>query len=170
MVSSVVALLLAGTSGPASARAALDLCRAVPRAALEDRIGTPLATPHDLSTEPTAAGCHFPARAVGGTDVGLYASTDVPAGIRRSYGGSFFATVDTFGRAYGSPVPVTGIAGVTAYLAFTPGPLAQGALLELRGAKQAALVVLVGRDVTTRNTLSRARGIARAVLATLRHG
>jgi hypothetical protein len=148
---------------PASARTVLDLCTLVPHTAVADRVGTPLGSPHALSTEPFAAGCHFPAKAIGGTDVGLYASNDVPRGIQRSYGGSFFATLDTFGRVYGAPTPVTGI-GTTAYVAFTPGQLAQGAMLVLQGTRRAVLVVLVGPYVTPPNTLTRGRALARLLL------
>lgn len=156
---------IAAFAGPASARTVLDLCKVVPRSTIQDRVGTPLGNPHDLSTEPMAAGCHYPARAIGGTDVGLYASNDVPLGIKRSFGGSFFATLDTFGRVYGAPEPVPGI-GTTAYLAFTPGHLAQGALLVLSGPKRAVLIILVGEFVTPKNTVTRGRALAKLILAT----
>src|SRR5262249_53173967 len=81
---------------PASARGTLDLCKLISRSAIEARIGTPLATPHDISTDPVSAECHFPAQAVGGTDVGLFASTDVPRGSKQSFQGSFFATPQEF--------------------------------------------------------------------------
>ena len=150
---------------PAAARTALNLCMLLPRTTIEDGVGTPLDTPHDLSTEPTNAGCHFPAKAIGGTDVGLYASTNVPRGIEHSYGGSFFANLDTFGRVYGTPTPVAGI-GTTAYVAFTRRGLAQGALLVLQGPRRAVLIVLVGQYVTPKNTVTRARALARLLLGT----
>jgi hypothetical protein len=156
---------VSGIATPATGRTVLDLCTLIPRAAIEQDIGTPLGNPHALDTTPVAAGCHFPAKAIGGTDVGLYASTNVPRGIRQSYGGSFFATLDTFGRVYGTPMPLQGI-GTTAYAAFTPGHLAQGALLVLQGPRRAVLIVLVGRYVTPRNTVTRARALARLVLET----
>ena len=153
-----------------SARRALDLCKLIPRTTIEDRIGTPLGTPHDISTEPVAAECHFPAKAVGGTDVGLLVSTNVPEGIKHSYEGSFFATLDTFGRVYGTPTPVTGI-GTAAYVAFNQRGLAQGALLVQQGAQRAVLIVLVGQFVTPKNTVTRGRALARLILETrqLRH-
>ena len=149
----------------ASARTVLNLCTLIPRSTIEDRIGTPLGNPHELNSEAVAAGCHFPAKAIGGTDVGLYASNNVPQGIKHSYGGSFFATLDNFGRVYGTPTPVTGI-GTTAYLAFTPGHLAQGALLVLDGTRHAVLIILVGQYVTPKNTITRARALARRILNT----
>jgi hypothetical protein len=153
------------TAAPATGRTVLNLCTLISRTRIEDKIGTPLGTPHALDNTRIAAGCHFPASAVGGTDVGLYASTNVPQGIKHSYGGSFFATLDTFGHVYGTPTPVTGI-GTTAYTAFTPGHLAQGALLVLEGARRAVLIVLVGRYVTPHNTVTRGRALAQLVLET----
>jgi hypothetical protein len=149
----------------ASARSTLDLCKLIPRSAVEDRIGTPLGTPHDISTEPVAAECHFPASAVGGTDVGLLASTNVPQGIQHSYEGSFFATPDTFARVYGTPTPVAGI-GTAAYVAYTKRGLAQGALLVQQGPRHAVLIVLVGQYVTLKNTVARGRSLARLLLKT----
>jgi hypothetical protein len=147
----------------ASARSTLDLCKVVSRTAIEDRIGTPLGTPHDISTEPVAAECHFPARAVGGTDVGLLASTNVPHGIKHSYQGSFFATPDSFARVYGTPTPVTGV-GTAAYVAYSKQGLAQGALLVQQGPRHALLIVLVGQYVTLKNTVTRGRSLARLLL------
>jgi hypothetical protein len=76
----------------------------------------PLGTPHIVRTEAVAAECHFPAKAVGGTDVGLFASTNVPQGIKESYQGKFFATLDTFKLVYGTPTPLASI-GTAAYVA-----------------------------------------------------
>ena len=164
MIALAVAVVVLADAAPVSARTTLDLCTSLSRSRLEDRVGTPLGKPHDLSTEAVAAGCHFPASAIGGTDVGIYASNDVPAGIRHSYGGSFFATLDSFGQVYGTPTPVPRI-GTSAYVAYTPGSLAQGALLVLDGPRHAVLVVLVGKHVTAANALSRGCAIARMVLA-----
>jgi hypothetical protein len=150
---------------PATGRTVLDLCTLLPRAILEQDIGTPLGNPHPLDNTPVAAGCHFPAKAIGGTDVGLYASTNVPRGVNQSYGGSFFATLDAFGRVYGTPTPINGI-GTTAYTAYTPGHLAQGALLVLQGPRRAVLIVLVGQYITPHNTVTRARTLARRILKT----
>jgi hypothetical protein len=148
---------------PAAARTVLDLCKLIPRAHIEDQIGTPLGTPHDISTEPVAAECHFPAKAVGGTDVGLLASTNVPNGIKHSYEGSFFATLDTFQRVYGTATPVAGI-GTAAYVAFAKRGLAQGALLVQQGPRLAVLIVLVGQYVTAKNTVTRGRALAGLLL------
>jgi hypothetical protein len=160
----VVAMSTFGMS-VASARSTLDLCKLIPRSAVEDRIGTPLGTPHDISTEPVAAECHFPASAVGGTDVGLFASTNVPQGIKHSYEGSFFATPDTFARAYGTPTPVAGV-GTAAYVAYAKRGLAQGALLVQQGPRHAVLIVLVGEYVTLRNTIVHGCSLARLLLET----
>jgi hypothetical protein len=159
-----LALMTSAVHEPAaSARTVLDLCTVIPRRTIEGKVGTPLGTPHDLNRDAVAAGCHFPAKAIGGTDVGLYASTDVPRGIEQSYGGNFFATLDAFGRAYGNPTPVSGI-GTTAYVAFTPGPLAQGALLVLQGSQRAVVIVFVGQRVTPHNTITRGRALAGLIL------
>jgi hypothetical protein len=79
--------------------------------------------------------------------------------------GSFFATLDAFGRVYGTPTPINGI-GTSAYTAFTSGHLAQGALLVLQGPRHAVLIVLVGQYVTPHNTITRARTLARRILKT----
>jgi hypothetical protein len=158
-----VATLVAPAAFAASARHGLDLCTLIPRTTIEDRIGTPLGDPHNFGTDPLAAGCHFPAKAIGGTDVGHYASTNAPRGIKHSYEGSFFATLDTFQRVYGTPTPVTGI-GTAAYVAFAKRGLAQGALLVQQGPQRAVLVVLVGQYVTPKNTVTRAGALARLLL------
>jgi hypothetical protein len=156
-------LACTGLSERASARSGLDVCTLLPRAAIGGRIGSPLRSPHRLSTDPVAAGCHFTASATGGSDVALYASTDVPLGVTRAHGTSFFATVDAFHDDYGTPTPVDGI-GTTAYTAFTPGDPARGALLVLQGPRRAVLVVFDGEHVTDRNTITRGRALARLVL------
>jgi len=165
LVVALTIVMTAVNAVPATGRTVLNLCTLISRARIEDKIGTPLGTPHQLDNTPIAAGCHFPASAIGGTDVGFYASTNVPQGIKSSYGGSFFATLDTFGHVYGTPTPVPGI-GTTAYTAFTPGHLAQGALLVLQGARRAVLIVLVGRYVTPHNTITRGRALAQLMLET----
>src|SRR5262249_54280744 len=114
---------------------------------------------------PVSAECHFPAQAVGGTDVGLFASTDVPRGSKQSFQGSFFATPQEFALSYGTPTPVTGI-GTAAYVAYSKQVLTTGALLVQQGSQHAVLIVLVGQFVTQQNTISRGRAIARLLLDT----
>ena len=147
----------------ASARPALDLCSLIDKNALEERIGTPFGFSHSLSTKPEAAECHFAASAVGGTDVAIFASTNVPHGAKHSQQGSSVGTPDTFASSYGKPTPVAGI-GTAAYVAFTKGDPAQGALLVEQGSRHAVVVVLVGHYVTLKNTITRAQSVARLVL------
>src|SRR5438552_408509 len=80
---------------PASAAPAkLRGCTFVERSALEHAVGNRFAVAHDSGDSLVAAGCHFPSKRIGGTDLGLYVSADVRAGIAQSYEGRFFATED----------------------------------------------------------------------------
>ena len=162
-------LVLVANVAPASAAAAkLRGCTFVERSALEHAVGNRFAVAHDSGDSLVAAGCHFPSKRIGGTDLGLYVSADVRAGIAQSYEGRFFATEDGFRAAYGEAQPVTGIAGVDhAYTAFQPGALAQGALLAVDAQNRAVLVVLVGPHVDASNTVRRGKAVMRLAFAKL---
>jgi len=163
------ALVLVASMSPAVAAAAkLHGCTFVSRTALEHAVGNRFAVAHDSGDSLVAAGCHFPSKRIGGTDLGLYVSADVRAGIQESYAGRFFATEDGFRAAYGNAQPVTGIADVEhAYTAFQPGALAQGAFLALDSQNRAVLVVLVGQRVNASNTVTRGRAVMRLAFAKL---
>ena len=162
-------LVLVANVSPASAAAAkLHGCTFVSRTALEHAVGNRFAVAHDSGDSRLAAGCHLPSKRIGGTDLGLYVSTDVRAGIEQSYAGRFFATEDSFRAAYGDARPVTGVAGVDrAYTAFQPGALAQGAVLALDTQNRAVLVVLVGPQVNAHNTVTRGKAVMRLAFAKL---
>jgi hypothetical protein len=150
-----------------SARKTLNVCTFVSRSQLERAVGNRFSTAHSEGDNPIAAGCHLPAKATGGTDLGLFVSTDVPAGIAESFDGDFFLTLGSFQRTYGTANAVTGI-GTGAYVAFIPGDRAQGALLVDDTATHAVLVVLVGTKITLAKTISIGKEVARIALTALR--
>ena len=79
-------LVLVANVSPASAAAAkLHGGTFVSRTALEHAVGNRFAVAHDSGDSPLAAGCHFPSKRIGGTDLGLYVSTDVRAGMLYRY-------------------------------------------------------------------------------------
>jgi hypothetical protein len=167
-VAACVVVVLTDVSPASAAAGKLDGCTFVSRAALEHAVGNRFATAHDSGDSVVAAGCHFPSRRTGGTDLGLYVSADVRAGIRQSYEGRFFATEDGFRAAYGDAQPLTDIVGTDhAYTAFQPGALSQGAFLALDTQNRAVLVVLVGEHVNASNTVSRGQAVMRLAFAKL---
>jgi hypothetical protein len=168
-LSALLAVTASSSAGAArTASPKLNMCTLVARVRLERAIGSAFSTTtHSQGDAPVAAGCHFPPKAIGGTDLGVYASTDVHAGVRHSYRGDFFLTVGSFGRAYGTPSPLAGV-GSTAFTAFVAGDPAQGALLVQDSANRAVLVVLSGENVRPDSFVTKSVAVAKLVLAKLR--
>jgi hypothetical protein len=143
------------------------MCTFVSQSRLERAVGNSFSTAHEDGDLPVYAGCHFPAAATGGTDLALNVSSDVAAGIRHSFRGDFFLTLDSFQRTYTTSRQVNET-GAAVYMAFRAGSPSRGALFMPVTAQCAVMVILIGNRVTAASTIARGERVAGLVLAKLR--